>query len=279
MTICHTVEEMRDQVRAWRRSGLRVGLVPTMGYLHEGHLSLVDLAARHAERVVVSIYVNPTQFGPSEDLAKYPRDLPRDEAMCRGRGVAALFCPDSRVMYAPTHSSWVVVEGLTETLCGRTRPGHFRGVATVVTKLLNIVQPDVAVFGRKDAQQALVIQRLVRDLDLPVEIIVAPIVREADGLAMSSRNTYLSRDERQRAVCISQALQEATQRYTQGERAAARLCELVSARIQAGGGRPDYVECVSRETLQPLAQLEQPALLAVAAWFGRTRLIDNAFLG
>jgi pantoate--beta-alanine ligase len=279
MIICSSIEEMRAQVREWRRAGLRVGLVPTMGYLHEGHLSLVDLAAQHAERVVVSIYVNPTQFAPGEDLDKYPRDLPRDEAMCHQRGVQALFYPDSRVMYAPSHSTWVVVEGLTDTLCGRARPGHFRGVATVVAKLFNIVQPDVAVFGRKDAQQALVIQRLVRDLNQPVEIIVAPIVREADGLAMSSRNVYLTADERRRAVCISQALQEATQRHAQGEGEAADVCERVAARIQAGGGRLDYVECVSRDTLQPLARLDQPALLAVAAFFGKTRLIDNAYLG
>jgi pantoate--beta-alanine ligase len=279
MTICQTIAEMRALVRAWRQDGMRVGLVPTMGYLHEGHLSLVDLAAARAERVVVSIYVNPTQFGPGEDLDKYPRDFARDEAMCRQRGVQALFYPDSRAMYASDHSTWVVVEGLTDTLCGQRRPGHFRGVATVVTKLFNIVQPDVAVFGRKDAQQALVIQRLVRDLDQPVEVIVAPIVREADGLAMSSRNTYLSADERRRAVCISQALQEAAQRHAQGERDAARLLELVSTRILAGGGRLDYVECVNRSTLQPLARLEAPALLAVAAFFGKTRLIDNAYLG
>jgi len=279
MIICRTIEEMRAQVRAWRQAGLRVGLVPTMGYLHEGHLSLVDLAAQRAERVVLSIYVNPTQFGPGEDLEKYPRDFARDEAMCQQRGVQAVFYPDSQAMYAPTHSTWVVVEGLTDTLCGRTRPGHFRGVATVVTKLLNIVQPDVAVFGRKDAQQALVIQRLVRDLNQPVEVIVAPIVREVDGLAMSSRNTYLTADERRRAVCISAALQEASQHYAQGARDATRLREQVADRILAGGGRLDYVECVSRDTLQPVTRLEQPTLLAVAAFFGKTRLIDNAFLG
>lgn len=279
MTLCSTIEDMRAQVRDWRRAGLRVGLVPTMGYLHEGHLSLVDLAAQRSDRVVLSIYVNPTQFGPGEDLDKYPRDFARDEALCRQRGVQALFYPDSQAMYAPHHSTWVVVEGLTDTLCGRSRPGHFRGVGTVVTKLLNIVQPDVAVFGRKDAQQALVIQRLVRDLNLPVEVVVAPIVREADGLAMSSRNTYLTADERRRAVCISQALQEATQLQAQGELEAARLLERVSARIVAGGGRLDYVECVSRDTLQPVARVDQPALLAVAAFFGKTRLIDNAYLG
>jgi pantoate--beta-alanine ligase len=279
MTICRTIEEMRAQVRDWRQAGLRVGLVPTMGYLHEGHMSLVDLAAQRAERVVLSIYVNPTQFGPGEDLDKYPRDFARDEALCRQRGVQALFYPESRAMYAPSHSTWVVVEGLTETLCGRSRPGHFRGVSTVVTKLFNIVQPDVAVFGRKDAQQVLVIQRLVRDLDQPVEVVVAPIVREADGLAMSSRNTYLSADERRRAVCISQALQDAADGYAGGELDACRLRAGVTARIQAGGGRVDYVECVSRDTLQAVTRVDQPALLAVAAFFGKTRLIDNVYLG
>jgi pantoate--beta-alanine ligase len=279
MTICRTIADMRAQVREWHRAGLRIGFVPTMGCLHDGHLSLVDIAAQRADRVVLSIYVNPTQFGPGEDFEKYPRDFARDEALCRQRGVQAVFYPDNPSMYASDHSTWVTVEGLTATLCGKARPGHFRGVTTVVTKLFNIVQPEVAVFGRKDAQQALVIERMVRDLNLPVEIVVAPIVREADGLAMSSRNLYLSPDERRRAVCISQALQEASQRYAQGERDAAGIGAQVAARIQAGGGRLDYVECVSRQTLQPLTRLEEPALLAVAAFFGKTRLIDNAYLG
>ena len=279
MTICRTVDEIRRQTRDWRRAGLRVGFVPTMGYLHEGHLSLVDLAAAHADRVVLSIYVNPTQFGPGEDLDKYPRDFPRDEAMCRQRGVHALFYPDNATMYAPGHSTWVVEESLTGTLCGRSRPGHFRGVTTVVTKLLNLVQPDVAVFGRKDAQQALVIQRLVRDLNLPVDVLVAPIVRAPDGLALSSRNAYLSADERQRALAISQSLRQAEERFAAGERDAEALRQAVGARLAAAGGRVDYVECVSRETLQPLERLEAPALLAVAAFFGKTRLLDNAYLG
>jgi len=279
MIICRSIEEMRQQVRAWRQAGLRVGFVPTMGFLHAGHMSLVDAAARAADRVVLSIYVNPTQFGPSEDLDKYPRDFAWDEALCRQRGVHALFYPDNRTMYAPDHSTWVTEEKLTGTLCGRSRPGHFRGVATVVTKLFNIVQPDVAVFGRKDAQQALVIERLVRDLNQPVEVIVAPIVREPDGLAMSSRNAYLSADERARAVCISQALRAAEAQTAAGERDAAALCGRVAAAIQAGGGRIDYVECVSRATVQPISRLDEPALLAVAAYFGKTRLIDNAYLG
>jgi pantoate--beta-alanine ligase len=279
MIICRAVEEMRALVRGWRQAGATVGFVPTMGYLHEGHLSLVDIAARHGSRVVLSIYVNPTQFAPGEDLARYPRDFPRDEAMCRQRGVQALFYPDNAAMYAPDHSTWVVEEALTGTLCGRSRPGHFRGVTTVVTKLLNIVQPDVTVFGRKDAQQALVIQRLVRDLNLPVEVIVAPIVRDPEGLALSSRNAYLSADERARALSISRGLREAEARYALGERDEAALAGLVREQIQAAGGRVDYVECVSRDSLRPVARIEGPALLAVAAFFGRTRLIDNAYLG
>ncbi len=279
MIICRTIEEMRGVVRGWRQAGATVGLVPTMGYLHEGHMSLVDIALRQTSRVVVSIYVNPTQFGPTEDLARYPRDLARDEALCRGRGVHALFCPDDGVMYAPDHSTWVVEEALTGTLCGRSRPGHFRGVTTVVTKLFQIVQPDVAVFGRKDAQQALVIQRMVRDLNMPVTVVVAPIVRDPDGLALSSRNTYLSADERRRALSISSALREAEARYAAGERDAGALRKLVEDRVTAAGGRCDYVECVSRQTLQPVARIEGPAMLAVAAFFGTTRLIDNAYLG
>ncbi len=279
MIICRSIEEMRGQVREWRQAGLRIGFVPTMGFLHAGHMSLVDVAAGAADRVVLSIYVNPTQFGPGEDLDKYPRDFARDEALCRQHGVHALFYPDNRTMYAPGHSTWVIEEGLTGTLCGRSRPGHFRGVTTVVTKLFNIVQPDVAVFGRKDAQQALVIQRLVRDLNQPVTVLVAPIVREPDGLAMSSRNAYLTADERSRAVCISRALRAAEQEAAGGERDAAALGARVAAALRAGGGRIDYVECVSRANLQPVSRLDGPALLAVAVFFGKTRLIDNAYLG
>ena len=269
---------MRARVRRWRQAGDTIGLVPTMGYLHEGHLSLVDMAAETAAHVVVSIYVNPTQFGPSEDLATYPRDFARDEALCRERGVAAVFTPDNAVMYTPDHSTWVVEEQLSGPLCGRSRPGHFRGVATVVTKLFNIVQPDVAVFGRKDAQQALVIQRLVRDLNIPVEIRIAPIVREPDGLAMSSRNAYLSPDERRRALGISHGLTAAEQAFQRGERDAATLVSLVTEAIESAGGTIDYVELVDRATLQPRQRVEAAALLAVAAFFGKTRLIDNAFL-
>ncbi|MBN2449970.1 MAG: pantoate--beta-alanine ligase [Lentisphaeria bacterium] len=279
MRVCRGIQEIRDIVSGWRRRGDRVGFVPTMGYLHEGHLSLVDWARKSSSRVVVSIYVNPTQFGANEDYGRYPRDPDRDEVLCLSRGVDAVFYPDEEGLYAPDHSTWVLEECLSQPLCGRSRPGHFRGVTTVVTKLFHIVQPDVAVFGQKDAQQALVVQRMVRDLDFPVRVVVAPIVREPDGLAMSSRNTLLSGDERQRAPALFRGLSAAAARYDAGEREAAALCAVVTDVVTAAGGTVDYVELVSRETLRPAPRLEGPTVLAVAAWFGRTRLIDNVFLG
>jgi len=274
------ITEMQALARDWRRQAKRIGLVPTMGYLHAGHLSLVRVAREHqAAVVVVSIFVNPTQFGPAEDLATYPRDFERDSALCREAGVEAIFHPAPAEMYAPDFSTWVTEEKLSGPLCGASRPGHFRGVATVVAKLFNAVLPDVAVFGRKDAQQALVIQRLVRDLNFPVEIVVAPTVREADGLAMSSRNVHLSADERRRAAAITRGLRKAEAVYAGGEQRAAALCGLVRAEIEAAGGRIDYVELRSRQTLQALPLVTDPGVLAVAAFFGKTRLIDNAFLG
>jgi len=249
-----------------------------MGYLHAGHMSLVEEARRHADRTVVSIYVNPTQFGLNEDLDKYPRDFARDEASCREHGVDAVFYPDNAVMYAADHSTWVVEESLSQTMCGVSRPTHFRGVTTVVLKLFNIVGCDVAVFGRKDAQQALVIQRMVRDLNVPVEIIVAPLVREADGLALSSRNKYLGADERRRALSISAGLKAAASQFAAGERSAEALLATVRAAVDAAGGRVDYVVLMARATLRPLPQVNAPAVLAVAAFFGKTRLIDNVFL-
>ena len=278
MEILRTIEEVRKLAAGWRRAGERIALVPTMGYLHAGHMSLVEEARRHADRTVVSIYVNPTQFGPNEDLDKYPRDFARDEASCREHGVDAVFYPDNAVMYAADHSTWVVEESLSQTMCGVSRPTHFRGVTTVVLKLFNIVGCEVAVFGRKDAQQALIIQRMVRDLNVPVEIVVAPLVREADGLALSSRNKYLSTDERQRALSISSGLRAALSRFAAGERSAEALAATVRAAIDAAGGRVDYVVLMARATLRPLPQVNAPAVLAVAAFFGKTRLIDNVFL-
>jgi pantoate--beta-alanine ligase len=279
MKIIRTIEEMQQTSQAWKREGRKVGMVPTMGFLHAGHLSLVHAAKKVADVCVVSIFVNPTQFGPAEDLARYPRDFERDCQLCREAGVDAVFAPEPAEMYAPDYSTWVVEERLSGPLCGEKRPGHFRGVTSVVAKLFNAALPDVAVFGQKDAQQALVLQRMVRDLNFPVKMVVAPIVREADGLAMSSRNVYLSPDERARALSISQGLNRATAAFAGGVRDAAALCADLRAGIEAAGGRVDYVEIRSRNTLAPLAVVAEPALMAVAAFFGKTRLIDNIFLG
>ena len=278
MIILRSIADTRSALADWRRQGQTIALVPTMGYLHEGHMSLVDEAKKRADRVVVSIYVNPTQFGPNEDLDKYPRDFARDEACCRAHGVDAIFYPDNAVMYCPDHSCWVTEESLSQTMCGAARPGHFRGVTTVVLKLFNITRCDVAIFGRKDAQQALIICRMVRDLNVPVEIVVAPLVREPDGLAMSSRNKYLSDDERRRALSISAGLNQATALFAGGQRQAAALCDLVKTGIANAGGNIDYVVVMDRDSLRPLATIDRPAVLAVAAFFGKTRLIDNVFL-
>jgi pantoate--beta-alanine ligase len=279
MKIVRSRAEMRELSRCWHRSGETVGFVPTMGYLHEGHLSLVREAARRCDHVVLSIFVNPTQFGPNEDLDKYPRDFERDEALCRAEGVEAVFYPEVAEMYADDHSTWVVEEALGRPLCGASRPGHFRGVTTVVAKLFHVVEPDVAVFGRKDAQQALIIERMVRDLDFAVEIVVAPIVREPDGLAMSSRNKYLSAEDRQRALSISRGLRRAVALYESGERLANVLCGAVAGEIAAAGGDMEYVEMRGRADLKLRAMADGPVVIAVAARFGNTRLIDNAFLG
>lgn len=279
MMIVRSIAEMQAAAQAWRRAGRRIGLVPTMGYLHAGHLSLVALARPDCDVVVVSIFVNPTQFGPQEDLAQYPRDFERDAARCRDAGVDAIFAPEPAEMYAADFSTWVTEEQLSRPLCGARRPGHFRGVATVVAKLFNAVLPDVAVFGQKDAQQCLVLQRLVRDLNFPVAVRIGPIRREADGLAMSSRNVYLSPDERRRALAISRGVRAAEASFAVGERSGAVLCAVVHDAVTAAGGRPDYVELRSRHDLRELAEVSEPAVLAVAAFFGTTRLLDNTFLG
>ena len=280
MKIIKTIHEMQEQAFAWRREGLKIGFVPTMGALHEGHLSLIDQARRAgAGRVVVSIFVNPTQFGPSEDLDKYPRDFVRDEALCAGRGADVVFYPDASEIYASGHSTWVVEDQLSKPLCGASRPGHFRGVATVVAKLFNIVLPDVAVFGQKDAQQVLVIQRMVRDLNFPLTVVVAPIMREADGLAMSSRNQYLSPADRAAATVIYRSLLEVQDLCRNGERNPRLLHETISDMIAEAGGSIDYIEIVSREDLRNVEEITGRCLVAVAAFFGRTRLIDNIFIG
>jgi pantoate--beta-alanine ligase len=275
MTICKTAAEVRAHRRA-RGQGSSLGFVPTMGALHEGHLSLVRAAREHCDTVAVSVFVNPAQFAPHEDLDQYPRPLERDRELLSQEGVDLLFVPVNEEMYPPGSSTWVQVDGLGDKLCGQSRPGHFRGVTTVVAKLLHIVQPDCAFFGQKDAAQVAIIRRMVRDLHLPVEILVCPIVREADGLAMSSRNAYLDRQQRHSALALYRSLLRVQQDFSAGERNAARL-------IGAGRGtfsaepsvRLDYFAIVDPETLDPLAEVDQPALVAVAALVGTTRLIDN----
>jgi pantoate--beta-alanine ligase len=270
------IPALRQAVRGARNRGLSVGLVPTMGALHAGHLSLVAMARRQTDFVVVSIFVNPTQFGPHEDFERYPRSLEQDVAQCAGAGADLVFAPAPAVMYPPGYRTFVEVTGLQDVLCGPSRPGHFRGVATVVLKLLNQVQPDRAYFGQKDAQQARIIRQLVRDLDVPVEVVIGPTVREADGLALSSRNQYLDADQRRHATVLYRALEEARARVAAGERDATVLRQLLHDRIAATPGAVlDYAEVVDADTLAPLDHLRGPTLLALAVKFGDTRLIDN----
>jgi len=266
---------MRAWSRAQRAAGRRVALVPTMGSLHDGHLSLVEVARRHADAVVVSIYVNPTQFDRADDLDAYPRELDADVAKLGGRAEAVFSPRDMYTRGEPAHETWVSVEALTQTLCGATRPGHFRGVTTIVTKFFNVVEPDVAVFGDKDYQQRRVIERMVRDLDLPVEIVPAPLVRDADGLALSSRNARLTTEARTRALSISRALLAARTAAEAGETDAVALATAARQAIEGAGGRVDYVEAVDDATLLPTPRLDRPVVLAVAAHFGGVRLIDN----
>ena len=280
MDIIRDPVEMQQRAGAWRREGLRIGFVPTMGYLHAGHLSLVARARAEADVVVVSLFVNPTQFGPNEDFGRYPRDFARDEAACRDTGADVLFAPEAAQMYAPDASIRVVEDRLSAGLCGASRPTHFSGVATVVSKLFNLVLPDVAVFGAKDAQQVRVIRRLVRDLNFPVRIVEAPTVREPDGLAMSSRNVFLSPEERGQALCLRRALDLAERLYAQGERDADRIVrEMKKLIAHAPAARVDYVQVSDNETLEPVIWIERPVLVALAVHFSRARLIDNTVLG
>lgn len=271
------------EMQAWsddaRASRLRIGFVPTMGYLHDGHLSLVGIARARSDKVVASIFVNPMQFGANEDLSAYPRDVERDRALLEGVGTDALFLPAVAEMYPAGYQTAVTVDEMTQGLCGRSRPTHFRGVTTVVAKLFNMVKPDVAVFGEKDFQQLAVLRRMTIDLNFPVEIVGGPIVRETDGLAMSSRNVYLADDERRAALCLSRALQVARDSVAGGERGAAKLrarvIEVIAAEPLA---RLDYADLVDAGDLSAIEFVERPALLALAAFVGRTRLIDNTVL-
>lgn len=280
MQIIRTPAEMQETALKLRAQGRRIGFVPTMGYLHDGHSSLMRLARQHADILVVSIFVNPTQFGPSEDFSKYPRDFGRDEELCRREKTDFIFYPSVADMYPSGSSVAVIEEKLSRGLCGATRPGHFRGVCTVVAKLFNIVQPDVAVFGEKDGQQLRVIERMIRDLNFPVRIIRGPTLREPDKLAMSSRNSYLSADEREQALCLRRALDRAEELYRQGERKAERIVAAMGTVIgQSPAARIDYVVVVDDSTLEPVQAIERPCMVALAVFVGKTRLIDNTVLG
>ncbi len=278
MKIVTTPSEMQACAREIHARGETIACVPTMGYLHEGHLSLVDRAHREADRVVLTLFVNPIQFGPGEDYEIYPRDAARDTALCEARGVDVLFMPSVKDMYAPDASVRVDESSLSKHLCGKVRPGHFNGVCTVVTKLFNATMADVAIFGQKDAQQVAVIRRMVRDLNAPIRIVASPIVREADGLAMSSRNTRLSPEERKNALGLSRGLRKAVEAYRGGETSADAIRALMKGEMEAYGLRVDYASAVDGETLEDVAVLKPGVLLAVAAYSGATRLIDNAVL-
>ncbi len=275
MDIVNTVAEVRQKIKAARFAAKFIGLVPTMGALHAGHGSLITRAVTECDTVVVSIFVNPTQFGPGEDLDRYPRTLETDAKYCEKLGASLIFAPSPEAMYPQPQLAWVDVETLPEGLCGASRPGHFRGVTTVCAKLFNIVQPDFAYFGQKDAQQAVLIQRMVRDLNLPLEIRLCPIVREKDGLALSSRNRYLSQSERKKAVCLFQSLQRCRQLVEGGQRDVSVLRKAMAESFALPEVSIEYIEIVDPETLQEQSEIQDRSLVAVAARVGATRLIDN----
>ena len=279
MEIYGEIAKVREQVKAWKREGLTIGFVPTMGYLHEGHKSLIDAARRENDRVAVSIFVNPMQFGPKEDLASYPRDLEKDARLCEAAGVDLIFHPEPEEMYADGFCSYVDMDGLTTELCGKSRPTHFRGVQTVVLKLFHIITPDRAYFGQKDAQQLAVVKRMVKDLNVDTEIIGCPIVREADGLAKSSRNTYLNAQERQAALVLSRSLAAGKKLTDAGEKNAAAVIGAIKAEIEKEPlAKIDYVDIVDFETITPVERLGESTLVAIAVYIGKTRLIDNMII-
>ena len=276
MEITGKIDEVRRKVKEWRKQGLSVGLVPTMGYLHEGHKSLIDRAVAENDRVVVSAFVNPIQFGAGEDLATYPRDIEADKRLCGQAGAHLIFHPQPAEMYAPDFSTYVEMQEVSEGLCGKTRPTHFRGVCTVVCKLFHIVMPDRAYFGQKDAQQLAVIRRMVRDLDMDIQIVGCPIIREPDGLAKSSRNTYLNEEERKAALVLSKAVFHGQDMMEKGERDAGTILSSMKKLIEAEPlAKIDYVEMVDADTIAPLAKAQGRVLTAMAVYIGSTRLIDN----
>ena len=278
MKIVGTVKEVREQVKEWKKQGLSVGFVPTMGYLHEGHKSLMDAARKGNDKVVVSIFVNPMQFGPTEDLATYPRDLDHDAALCESAGVDLIFHPEAEEMYEKDFCSFVDMTGLTEGLCGKTRPIHFRGLCTVGNKLFNIVTPDHAYSGQKDGQQLAVIKRMVRDLNMDIEIVGCPIIREEDGLAKSSRNTYLSSEERKAALILSKTVALGKE-FAKTEKDANKVVEAMKKNIETEPlAKIDYVEAVDALSMAPVEKLEGTCMLAMAVYIGKTRLIDNTLI-
>ncbi len=278
MRLIRSVDKVQKIVGQVRKRGKLIGLVPTMGFLHEGHLSLVRIARKKCDFLVVSVFVNPAQFGPKEDLRRYPRDLKRDLQLLKIEGVDLVFNPSVREMYPAGFRTYVEVQEWSRLLCGASRPVHFRGVTTVVLKLFNILQPDVAVFGRKDFQQAVIIQKMVKDLNLGIQVITGPIVREKDGLAMSSRNIYLSDKDRKNAVVLFQTLKWVREAHKSGLRDPGLAISRMRRMIKRKGGRIDYIEMVDKNTLEPVKKLKKRTLIALAVFFGRTRLIDNIIL-
>ncbi|MGL5651086.1 MAG: pantoate--beta-alanine ligase [Paraclostridium sp.] len=276
MKIINNIKEIRKQVKDWKNDGLSVALVPTMGYLHEGHESLIKKASENNDKVIVSIFVNPMQFGINEDLSTYPRDINRDSSICKKNGASVIFNPSVEEMYKDGFSTFVDMDNLTSELCGKSRPTHFRGVCTIVSKLFNIVNPDKAYFGQKDAQQLSIIKQMVKDLNIDTEIVGCPIVREDDGLAKSSRNTYLSQEERQAATIINRSLNKAKSLIESGERASKNIIDFIKNEI---GKEPlakiDYISIVDNNTIKSVTTVEEGSLIAVAVFIGNTRLIDN----
>ena len=275
MQVTKTIEETRKQIKAWKKEGKTVGLVPTMGFLHEGHASLIKKCREENDIVVVSDFVNPTQFGPTEDLEAYPRDFERDSKLCESLGADMIFCPEPSEMYHDPHA-FVSIDTLSETLCGKTRPIHFKGVCTVVSKLFHIVAPDKAYFGQKDAQQLAIIRKMVEDLNFDIEIVGCPIIREEDGLAKSSRNTYLNEEERKAALILSKSVALGKKMVADGETSAAVVKEAMIKKIESEPmAKIDYVEAVDGLSMQPVEEIKAPALVAMAVYIGKTRLIDN----
>lgn len=280
MKTVKTIEEVRNQVKAWRQAGQSIGFVPTMGALHEGHRSLMEKAKQDNDHVIVSIFVNPTQFSPNEDLASYPRKLQADQALCSAAGVALIFHPEVEEMYPAGFNTYVEAFGVTEVLEGASRPAHFRGVTTVVLKLIQITQPDRVYFGQKDAQQVAVVQQMTCDLNIPVDIIACPIIREADGLAKSSRNSYLNPAERQAALVLSRALKLAQEQLAAGVRNSQALIQAMTAEIASEPlAKIDYIEIVNQKTLQKVDTIDSAILVPIAVYIGKTRLIDNFYWG